>query len=120
MFQILSFTKENIIALKASDKISADDYKKIQPLLQKTVKDYGSLDLYIEIDNIKGIQPMAWWEDFKTYFNYVSDINKIAVVGEDSWTKGITTIIKPFVKGEVRYFSADNSLDAKRWIDQGK
>lgn len=119
MFQILSFTKENIVALHATKKITAEDYKKIQPLLKKTVADFGSIDLYIEVENIEGIKPMALWEDFKTYFSYVNKINKIAVVGEDNWTKALATSIKPFIKGDVKYFTADQSLDAKKWIDQG-
>ena len=119
MFHILSFTKENIVALKATGKISGEDYKKIQPLLEKTVKDHGSIDLYIEIENIEGVKPAALWEDFKAYFNYVNKINKIAVVGEDNWTKALTATIKPLVKGEVKFYTADDSLEAKKWIDQG-
>jgi hypothetical protein len=118
MFHILSFTKENIVALKATGKVNAEDYHKIQPLLQKTVKDFGSIDLYLEIEDIGGIEPMALWEDFKTYFNYVGKIHKIAIVGEDNWSKALAAVIKPMIMGEVKFYMADNSLEAKRWIDQ--
>ncbi|MCB0806038.1 MAG: STAS/SEC14 domain-containing protein [Bacteroidales bacterium] len=118
MFQILSFTKEDIVALRVSGKVSAEDYKKVQPLLQKTVKDFGEIDLYIEMDHVEGIKPAAMWEDFKTYFSYVNRIRAVAVVGEDNWSKTLSGLIKPFIKGPVKYFTADDSLKAKKWIDQ--
>jgi hypothetical protein len=117
MFQILSFTKDNIVAIRAKDKVTKDDYEKIDPLLTKTVKDHDKINLYLEIMDIKGVTPKAMWEDFKAYFNYVNRIKKIAVVGEDNWTRALTVTIRPWMKGEVRYFTANESLEAKRWID---
>lgn len=120
MFKILAFTKGKIIAFRAEGKIEKADYDKINALLEKTSREYDKLRLYIRIDpsEIEGIQPAALWEDFKTYFRYFNSLEKLAIVGSGNLEESITKLAKPFISGDVRYFSTDEASDAKKWIEE--
>lgn len=116
MLQVLSFSKNNTIAIKASGELTREDYQRLQPLLDKTVKDHGTFNLYLEVEEIDKIKPQALWEDFKSYFKYAGKVDKVAVVGDSKITKALAESTTPFVSGEVRYFDGSEFLKAKEWI----
>jgi hypothetical protein len=120
MFKVLDFTKGKVIAFKAEGKIEKTDYDKINALLEKTSREYDKLRLYLRIDpsEIEGIEPAALWEDFKTYFRYFNSLEKLAIVGSGNLEEKITKLAKPFVSGDVRYFSEDKASKAQRWIGE--
>lgn len=116
MFKILDFTKRDLIAISINGKIKENDYDKVTPLIEKTVKEYDKFKLYIQIDNIEGIEPKAFRKDVKTYFKHFSDVSKIAVVGETDWQKLWSDLASPFVSGEIKFFPHGKVVDAREWI----
>jgi len=120
MFKILDFTKNNVIAFRVEGKIEKADYDKLNALLEKTDREYDKIRLYLEIDpsDIEGIEPLALWEDFKTYFRYFKSLEKLAIIGSGKLEEGITKIVKPFVSGEVKYFPKEKANEGKKWIEE--
>ncbi len=116
MFKLLDITKEDLIAIKVDGKIVKNDYDKITPLLEKTIRDFGKIKLYIQIDSIDGIEPSAFREDVKTYIKYFHEFKKIAVVGENEWQKIWTNLANPFVSGTIKYFAQEEIVEAINWI----
>lgn len=116
MFKIQNATNKNLIAIKISGKIKESDYNKITPLIEKAVEQYGKVKLYLEIENIEGIEPKAFREDVKTYIKHFNHIAKIAVVGKNNWQKMWSNLASPFVSGQVKYFPGDKALEATKWI----
>jgi hypothetical protein len=45
-------------------------------------------------------------------------IERLAVIGEKKWQKGMATFCKPFTKAEVRYFDHSQADDAHFWLQQ--
>lgn len=116
MFKLLDITKGDLIAIKVDGRIVKNDYDKITPLIEKTVRDYGKIKLYIQIESIDGIEPSAFVADVKTYIKHFKDINKIAVVGENAWQKMWSGLANPFVSGTIKYFSHVDVAKARNWI----
>ena len=117
MFNILDFTKDNLIAFRVEGKVEEKDYEKLNALLEKTQRDHDTLKLYIEIKELEGIEPMALWEDFKTYFKHVRKADKIAIVGYGDLMKGLSKLSNPFVSGEVKFFEEKEVHLAKQWVE---
>jgi hypothetical protein len=116
MFKVLETTKDDLIAISINGKVIKSDYDKINPMIEKTVKEYGKVRLYIQIDNIEGIEFNAFVEDVKTYFRHFSDIRKIAVVGETAWQKMWSNLASPFVSGKIKFFEKSQVIEANNWI----
>jgi hypothetical protein len=117
MFKILDRTLGNLIAIEVDGHIQKKDYDKITPLIEKSVKEYGKIRLYIQITKIEGVEPKAFIEDVKTYFKHFKHMEKIAVVGENKWQKFWSDLAAPFVSGELKYFSHEQIAAAQTWIE---
>lgn len=116
MFKILDITKDNLIAFKVKGKIEKSDYDVLQALLEKTEREFETRKLYVEIESIEGIEPAALWEDVKAYFRHFKDLDKIAFVSPDKYLGSLAKISQPFVAGEVKVFSKENIVEARKWI----
>ena len=116
MFRVLDFTKDDVIAIHAAGKITKNDYEKINPLIDKTVRENNHVKLYLELDEVEAIKPDAFIEDVKTYLKNFNKIEKVAVTGDSNWQKIISGISSPFVSGKVKYFPKNQALKAQSWI----
>lgn len=116
MFKILNLTDKNLIAIKVDGKVRQEDYQMITPLINGRVKEYGKIRMYIEIENINGVEAAALKEDFKTYIKHFNHMEKIAVIGKTKWEKLWSKVASPFVSGELKYYSHEEITDAVKWI----
>ncbi len=116
MFEILDFTKDNLIAFKVRGKIEKKDYKKLQSLLEKTEREFEFLKLFIEFNDPVKITLEALAEDFKTYFSHINEIDKVAIVGSNGIEKGISKISDLFIDAEIKYFPCSEINSAREWI----
>jgi len=117
MFNILDKTFGNVIAIEVDGHIEKKDYEKVNPLVEKAVREFGKVRLYIQITKIEGIQPSAFIEDVKTYLKHFKDLEKVAVVGNSKWHKFWSGLAGPFLSGELKYFTLDQITEAKAWIE---
>ncbi len=116
MFEILDITKDNLIAFKVKGKVEKADYDKLTPLLEKTEREFDKRKLYVEIENIEGIEPTALWEDFKVYFLHIKNFDKIAIIGQSGVIEKLTNLTRPFVSGEIKFYETGEAVNARDWI----
>ena len=109
-------TDNNIVELKVSGKLTAEDYAVITPEVEQRMEKYDKIRLCIELHDFHGWTAGAMWEDLKFDFRHFNDIERIAVVGEDRWEKGMTMFFKPFTAATVRYFDNHRLEEAQNWI----
>jgi hypothetical protein len=116
MFKILDLTKDNLIAFKIQGEIEKSDYALLQALLEKTEREFDTRKLYVEIANVEGIEPAAFWEDIKTYFRHFKDIDKVAFLCPGSFCMSLAKLSQPFISGEVKVFREEELMAAREWI----
>jgi len=109
-------TVDNIVGLRVSGKLTTEDYAVIIPEIEQRMQKYDKIRLFIELHDFHGWTAGAMWEDIKFDFKHFSDVERIAVVGENKWEKGMTLFFKPFTRAEVRYFDQNHLGEAKSWI----
>lgn len=120
MFTILDFTKHNLIAFKVKGKIEESDYDKLNALLEKNAREFDTQKVYLELDleDIEGIEPKAMWEDIKTFFRHIKNLEKLAIVGNNKIVEKTAKISRPFVSGELKYFSEKEAISARKWVQE--
>ena len=116
MIQILGQTSGNIIATKATEKLTEADYNKLIPILNNMLKQYSKFRWYFEMENFDGWELKAFWEDVKFDAKHASDFEKVAMVGENQWQEWMTDLMKPLTSAEVRYFDLSQKEEAVQWI----
>jgi hypothetical protein len=48
--------------------------------------------------------------------HHFNDIERIALVGETRWQRGMATFCKPFTTAEIRFFPLERVHEARCWI----
>jgi hypothetical protein len=114
--EIAATTDDNLIELKIIGKLTTEDYALIVGELEKNINKFGKIRLLIELQDFHGWTAGAMWEDIKFDFKHFYDIEKIAVIGENRWEKGMTLFFKPFTRADVRYFARGRLAEALKWI----
>jgi hypothetical protein len=117
MIELLPLTKDNLIALKASDKLVAEDYAEVLSLAEKRIDEYGKVKFYMEIEDFESITATSIWHEVKFNFKHFNKIEKIAVVGEKNWQHKVTIVMKGLTPAEVRYFDTSDKKEAISWIE---
>jgi hypothetical protein len=118
-FMPLELSTENegrILAVTVIGKLTKEDYDRFVPEVDRLVKQFGKIDLLFHMRDFHGWRAAALWEDTKFAVRHFHDIDRLAVVGEKAWQKGMTVFCKPFTKAEVRYFNQDEFEKAGEWL----
>lgn len=66
-----------------------------------------------------GWEAGALWEDIKFDVKHFRDIERLAMVGERKWEKGMSLFCKPFTTAEIRYFERGEAAQAREWLEGG-
>jgi hypothetical protein len=106
-----------IITVRAGGKLTKEDYERFVPEFEQAVKQHGKIRVLFETHDFHGWDAGALWEDVKLDLKHFNDIEKLAIVGEKRWEKGMSTFCRPFTTAKVRYFDHAQADEAKAWIE---
>lgn len=107
------------IGLRASGKLSKDDYASVlEPALKEGV-DSGELRLLFVLADFDGLEPGAWAEDAKTGLRaWVRDHSawkRFALVTDVEWVAKAMRAFSWMAPGEVRTFGLGELDAAREW-----
>jgi len=120
MITILPETSGYALVVKASGKLTAENYEMVFiPILEKLIKKYGKIRLVIQFDEtFTGWDVGAMWDDAKFGLNHLNDFSKIAVVGASKLVNWGTKVSSHLMGGELKTFAANDFLEAVVWVKQ--
>src|SRR5215831_6712634 len=71
-----------------------------------------------EMVDFHGWEGAALWYDIKFEAKHFSDIERLAMVGDKKWEKGMSVFCKPFTAAKIRYFDSGAIAEARAWLEQ--
>jgi hypothetical protein len=106
----------NIVTLKFKGKVSKSDYEQFVPQLEYLMDGKAKIRLLVELHDFEGWTAGALWEDTKFATRHFNDIERLAVVGEARWERGMTIFIRPFTMAAVKFFDRQEIDQARQWV----
>jgi hypothetical protein len=108
------------IGLKASGKLTADDYRDVmEPALQEAIEGGEARVLFLLTD-FDGLEPSAAIEDIKTGLKvevaHRDAWKRLAVVTDEDWIAKAMHLFAWLVPGEMKTFEPDRLEEAKSWV----
>jgi hypothetical protein len=106
------------LSLKATGKLTHQDYQIITPMLDAAVKEVCAprIKAVFDVTEMKGWEVRAAWDDFKLGLKHGSEFEKIAIYGNKNWQESISHIGSWFISGQIEYFeSFQQALD---WLNE--
>jgi hypothetical protein len=107
-----------VLNVRVSGKLTKADYEQFVPEFEKAISEHGKIRVLFEMVDFHGWSAAALWEDVKL-LKHFGDVERIAMVGDKAWQKGMSIFCKPFTKAEVRYFEHPDIDRAREWVSEG-
>jgi hypothetical protein len=108
-----------VLNVRVSDKLTKEDYDRFVPEFERLILQHGKIRVLFEMNDFHGWEVAALWEDIKVDFKHFNDVERLAMVGEKSWQKGMSYFCRPFTTANVRYFEHNDLERAREWVSEG-
>ncbi|HQX51030.1 MAG TPA: STAS/SEC14 domain-containing protein [Planctomycetaceae bacterium] len=115
-FTISEHAEGKIIEIEVTGKLSKEAYEAFLPATEAKIKEFGKVRMLVILHDFHGWDAGALWEDIKFDLKHHGHIERLAIVGESKWEKGMSVFCKPFTSAKIKYFDHANLVDAKAWI----
>ena len=103
------------VHLTITGKLEKEDYDMFVPEIDQQIEQYGKVNMLVELIDFHGWTAGAAWEDTKFGVRHFNDIERLALVGDKTWEKGLAYFCKVFTLAEVRYFDLSERDKAEAW-----
>jgi hypothetical protein len=107
-----------VLEVQVSGKLVHEDYRRFVPEFERLVKEHGKLRVLFEMAEFHGWEGGALWDDIKFDLKHFADIERLAMVGDQKWEKGMSVFCKPFTTAKIRYFDRPAIAEARAWLEQ--
>jgi len=105
-----------LLVIRLTGKLTKVDYKEFIPLVEKAIKVNGTIRMLVLMHHFHGLDAGALWQEIKFDAKHLTDIDRIAMVGETTEQKWMSTLFNPFISADIRYFSSKDAAEAQTWI----
>jgi len=103
-----------LLEVRVSGKLTHDDYQHFVPEFERLVQQHGKIRVLFVMTDFHGWEAGALWDDIKFDLKHFSDIERLAMVGEKRWEKGMSVFCRPFTSATIRFF--DDIEQARAWL----
>lgn len=108
-----------VVIVRVTGKLSKDDYQAFVPELERLMGQFGKIRVLFEMLDFYGWDAGALWADIKFDIKHFSDIERLALVGDKKWEKGMSAFCRPFTTAKIKYFDLADIQKAQEWITAG-
>lgn len=105
-----------LLEVHVSGKLDKEDYLHFGPVLDRLIQEHGKINMLVDMHDFHGWTAGAVWEDIKFDVKHFMHINKLALVGETKWEKGMATFCRPFTTAKIKYFDRPQADQARTWL----
>ena len=118
MISISPESRDNILVLSATGKLTDRDYKEVLiPRLEAIIRIHGKARLLLDMgDEFHGWEAAAAWDDARFGLAHRNDFERMGVVGGPKWVEWAMKIGALAVSGEIKSFPAGERDQALHWI----
>lgn len=92
------------VHLTITGKLEKEDYDIFVPEIDRQIEQYGKVNMVVDLVDFHGWTAGGAWEDTKFGVRHFNDIERLAIVGDKTWEKGMAYFCKVFTLAKVRYF----------------
>ncbi|MHC4879139.1 MAG: SpoIIAA family protein [Planctomycetota bacterium] len=114
--ELSSDVPSNIVSMHISGRITAEDYSFFVPELESLIRQHGKVRLLLDMEDFHGWTAGALWEYVKFDPKHLRGIERLAMIGDTAWEKGMEAFCRPFTSAKIRYFGREQSEEARAWI----
>jgi hypothetical protein len=106
---------QRLLVARVHGIVRQAEFEEYQRAAAEMIRAVGKIAALIVLDGFEGWEPRDEWGDMRFLFEHDSDIEKIAVVGEERWREEVLMFAGAGLRqSAVRYFNDSDS--ARAWL----
>lgn len=105
-----------VVAIKITKPFSQEEYHALIPEMERKIKDYGRINLYLEVGDGVRWEGKSFWSDINFNLKHAQDFRKVAFVGNEQCEEKVTELIKPIENAEIRWYNYPDKQEAIKWL----
>ena len=105
----------NCIAVRLSGRLSLHDLRQMASDLERLTAAHPSVRLLLELEGFRGWGVESVPLELRLDAQFGEQVELIAVVGQASWQRRMTDVMKTLVRAEVRFFD-ESAQHAWYWL----
>ena len=106
----------HVVTIHATGKLTKQDYQHFTRIVDQLIKEHGHIRIVFEMKAFHGWKPQANWENTKLNVRHFCHVERLAMVGNKQWERGMRLFCRPFTTAQVRYFDESEAGKAQTWI----
>jgi hypothetical protein len=108
--------QNGVLEVEVTGKLTKEFYEEFVPAVESQIAEAGKIKILFVMHDFHGWTAGAMWEDLKFDLKHWKDIDRLAIVGEKKWQKGMASFCKPFTKAKIEYFDHADIEKARKWV----
>ncbi|MGH7556493.1 MAG: STAS/SEC14 domain-containing protein [Gemmatimonadota bacterium] len=117
MIEILDKSHGPVIGIRASGKISGEEFDPVLERLERVVAEHGKVRLLVHVERLGTFSPGAFRDDARFSIEHAKDVERVAVVADGFLFGPYIKTASKLVPGEVRRFKSKELDEAWEWIE---
>lgn len=118
MIEQLSRGNSKVLGFKLSGKLHDEDYKVFVPLVDAAIAGEGKVRILAWFHDFEGWDLKALWDDICFSTTHCTTVERVALVGDQTWEKWMAMVCKPFTMATIKYFDATDIESAWKWLEE--
>ena len=106
-----------VVEIIVEGVVTNTDLKATMERLREDLNHNGKSRLVEVIQRFTGIEPAALWTDVTLGIPLVQKVDRVAVVADQSWIRGMTHLGRFFTKADLKAFAPEEHDQARTWIN---
>jgi len=115
VIETIDRSEGKVLGFRVVGDVTKEDYAVLGPAVQAAVDEYGSIHLILDMTDFKWEKAEAWGADLHFGHEYHNRIEKMALVGHQSWGKYLAKLAEPFYATEIEWFTDEAA--AWSWVE---
>ncbi len=118
MYEKMAESSGNVVGYKANGTITDADNKKLESEVKALVEKQGNIRLMFDMSQFKWEKAEAWGSDLRFGHEFHNKIDKMAIVGDKTWEKWMTSLAKHTYARDAKYFQSADIAKAWSWLKE--
>tara|TARA_R110002020_G_scaffold108200_1_gene250832 strand:+ start:78 stop:449 length:372 start_codon:yes stop_codon:yes gene_type:complete len=120
MIKFIPFKSDRVVGIRFDGKIDGSELATALVPLKARLERHDNIRLYLEINDFEGMTAEAFFKDVKFSLSNARQIEKEAVVTDQTWLKNSAAVIGAVFPGvDVKTFTMAENEAARQWITTG-
>jgi hypothetical protein len=82
-------------------------------MTEEKIAEFGKVRMLVVLHDFHGWDVGALWQDIKFDLKHHGHSERLAIVGETKWEKGMAAFCKPFTSATIQYFDISDVSKAR-------